>query len=259
VGLHARLEGKEKGGRMFVKQQLDTNTHANEANAASTAAREFEVSVAYFRAGYSSDDYPSELEWQARSMIERASATKCPNVAYQLAGTKKIQQVLCEVGMVERFLQPKEAAAVRKCFAAQYSLGSMATSESRQAVEDAIRDGSKWVLKPQREGGGNNLYGDELSAFLSKHKNDALLTSYVLMQRIFPLPQTSAMLRKGQLSIADTISELGVYGCFLGDGQADSMLNEAAGYLLRTKQVGVDEGGVATGYSVLNSVVLVDE
>ncbi len=48
----------------------------------------------------------------------------------------------------------------------QYSLGSEITEEAKAAMEDAIKDGSKWVLKPQREGGGNNLYGAELSRFL---------------------------------------------------------------------------------------------
>ena len=35
------------------------------------------------------------------------------------------------------------------------------------------------------------------------------------------------------------------------------MSNKQQGYLLRTKKLGVDEGGVATGYSVLDSPFLV--
>lgn len=36
------------------------------------------------------------------------------------------------------------------------------------------------------------------------------------------------------------------------------MVNKQGGYLLRTKKVGTDEGGVATGYSVLDSPFLVE-
>jgi len=36
------------------------------------------------------------------------------------------------------------------------------------------------------------------------------------------------------------------------------VFNKQQGYLLRTKNHGVDEGGVATGYSVLDSPYLVD-
>jgi hypothetical protein len=43
------------------------------------------------------------------------------------------------------------------------------------AVENAIRDGTNWVLKPQREGGGNNFYGQDLSDFLKSNYNDPIL------------------------------------------------------------------------------------
>ena len=49
-----------------------------------------EVAVVYFRAGYTPDDYPSEVEWEARSRIELSDAVKCPTLAYHLAGTKKV-------------------------------------------------------------------------------------------------------------------------------------------------------------------------
>ena len=68
-------------------------------------------------------------------------------------------------------------------FLAQYSLGppsfaaeSSSVEATKEAVEQAIIDGSKWVLKPQREGGGNNLYGVELSQFLIQNKNDPILS-----------------------------------------------------------------------------------
>jgi len=230
------------------------------SSSAAAAAAPSPVSVVYYRAGYSPDDYPGEQQWRARSLIERSAAVKCPNVGYQLAGTKKVQQVLCEPGVLERFLpSADDAALVRRCFAAQYPLGEGASPAAQQAAAAAEKDGSQWVVKPQREGGGNNYYGAELSAFLRENKGSSVLSSYVLMQRIFPKAQKAAFLRSGQVQVLDSISELGVYGTFLGDGGAEPVLNECAGYLLRTKPVGVDEGGVATGYSVLNSVVLIDD
>ena len=59
---------------------------------------------------------------------------------------------------------------------------------------------------------------------------------------------------------SSSISELGIYGVYLGaSSTSPPLLNEYAGYLLRTKAEGVDEGGVATGYSVLNSIILTDQ
>jgi glutathione synthase len=91
------------------------------------------------------------------------------------------------------------------------------------------------------------------------------------MQRIFPSPQNTAFLRNRKLEVLPSISELGIFGTFVGYGSSSlssspieaatsdivsPILNNYGGYLLRTKPLGVDEGGVATGYSVLNSIVL---
>lgn len=82
------------------------------------------------------------------------------------------------------------------------------------------------------------------------------------MQRIFPKLQSTIFCRQGHCELGQSISELGIYGTYLGygakcTGESD-LVNEYAGYLLRTKGSGTDEGGVATGYSVLNSVALHD-
>ena len=45
----------------------------------------------------------SSQEWSARLKLERSRAIKCPTVGYQLVGTKKIQQVLAEPGVLERY------------------------------------------------------------------------------------------------------------------------------------------------------------
>lgn len=50
------------------------------------------VAVVYFRSGYEPSSYPSNKEWDARLLIERSKAIKCPWIGLQLANTKKIQQ-----------------------------------------------------------------------------------------------------------------------------------------------------------------------
>jgi glutathione synthase len=140
-------------------------------------SQSFEVSVAYFRAGYTPNDYPTEEEWKARELIEKSKAIKCPSVGYHLAGTKAIQAALCKPGILERFLSTEECEELRLCFAEQYSLGDEETKDAcRVAFDAASQDGSGWVLKPQREGGGNNYYNENLSQFLSTHKDDPILS-----------------------------------------------------------------------------------
>ncbi|KAJ3059659.1 hypothetical protein HK102_009885, partial [Quaeritorhiza haematococci] len=110
------------------------------------------VAVVYFRAGYAPTDYPSEEEWSARLLIERSDAIKCPNIAYHLVGSKKVQQVLAEPGMVERFLKDSnEVQLIRSCFTGLYPLDG--TPEGLKAYEMAMKDPEGYVMKPQREGG----------------------------------------------------------------------------------------------------------
>ncbi len=47
------------------------------------------------RAGYTPVDYHGESEWNARELIESSLAIKCPNIAYHLAGTKKVIICIC--------------------------------------------------------------------------------------------------------------------------------------------------------------------
>ena len=65
----------------------------------------------------------SDADWQTRLMIERSRAIVCPNIAYHLAGTKKVQQVLAQPGVIEKFIQKPEAVErIRKTFVEQLSL-----------------------------------------------------------------------------------------------------------------------------------------
>ena len=57
-----------------------------------------------------------------RLMIERSKAIKCPTVAYQLAGCKRIQQELFQPGVVEKYICDKsQSNKIRAVFVEQYS------------------------------------------------------------------------------------------------------------------------------------------
>lgn len=67
---------------------------------------------------------PLSQNWEARLLLERSRAVKCPDIATQLAGTKKVQQELSCPGTLEKLL-PGHAEAVKRIratFAGLYSL-----------------------------------------------------------------------------------------------------------------------------------------
>ena len=211
------------------------------------------VAVVYYRAGYSPEDYPSESEWGARLTLELSDAFKCPSIQYHLAGAKKVQQDLARPGGVEGFLAAGDAAAVRECFAGLWSLDDPGDADAAAALARARAAPDDFVLKPQREGGGNNLYGEALAARLEQPEG---LGAFILMQRIRPPAGRSVLLRGGEASEEEVVSELGVYSTYVRSGGA-VLLDCPAGHLLRTKVASSDEGGVAAGFAVIDSPRLV--
>ncbi|KAI9003379.1 glutathione synthase [Hyaloraphidium curvatum] len=212
-----------------------------------------EVAVVYYRAGYTPVDYPSEKEWEARLLIERSRSVKCPSAAYHLTGTKKIQQVLALPGILEKFLSDKdEVASLRKNMTGLYPLDD--SELARDAIRRCMASPEDFVLKPQREGGGNNVYGKDIPPLLKSLSLEER-QAYILMDRIRPPPANSFMVRNGVVIDAPVVSELGVYGTWVSDGNTVH-INQAAGHLLRTKSSSSDEGGVAAGFAVLDSPLL---
>lgn len=210
------------------------------------------IALVYFRSGYSPDDYVSDRDWDVRLLMERSTAVKSPSISYHLVGAKKIQQELTKPGVLERFLHDKDAIAkVRESFAGLWSLEN---DGGDHILEEAVAKPEGFVLKPQREGGGNNIYGKDVATTIKK-LNQEELAAYVLMQRIFPTVHDSYLVRDGVCRTSKIISELGIFGTYLRNGEKE-ILNKQAGHLVRSKVSDSDEGGVAAGYGVLDSPYL---
>jgi len=212
-----------------------------------------EVSVVYYRAGYEPEDYPSDSEWGARLMMEKSLAIKCPSIAYHIVGAKKVQQALERPGAVERYLTAAESQELRTCFAGLWGLGP--GEDDAAIIKKVMEDPRLYVMKPQREGGGHNFYGQDVAVKL-KELSVEERGAFILMQRICPRPQAAILTRNGVPTIGECVSEFGFYSVFVGDEKTVHM-SEHAGHLVRSKLEGVDEGGVAAGYAVISSPFLV--
>jgi glutathione synthase len=257
----------------------------------SMPTRHFEVAVVYFRAGYAPSEYTSEAHWSGRLHLERSAAIKCPSVLTQLAGTKKVQQVLATPHSphLARFLSdPSTASSILSTFAPIYPLDSTSPAgKDARALATDPETAARYVLKPQREGGGNNIYRRNIPAFLASLP-ESHWPAYILMEMIEPPAQRNAILRFGataeegspssSVQTGGVICELGIYGVCLwerpttttaaasaNDGRVGDdappppILREnfEAGYLLRTKGDQSEEGGVAAGFGSVDSPCLV--
>ncbi|XP_044249444.1 glutathione synthetase isoform X1 [Drosophila takahashii] len=217
-----------------------------------------EVAVIYFRAGYEPGHYHSQSEWDARYLMETSLAIKCPSIHYHLAGTKKVQQALAQPAVLERFINdPEEIKAVGKIFTGLYSLDD--NEAGNATYEMALRTPERFVLKPQREGGGNNVYGVDIPDAL-KRMSRVERSAWILMDLIHPPLTKGYMVRPGgdmPPQIVDMVSELGIFGVVIGDAE-HIVHNYQAGHMLRTKLSTANEGGVAAGLGALDSPYLID-
>ncbi|PLB43171.1 glutathione synthase [Aspergillus steynii IBT 23096] len=225
------------------------------------ASSQFEVTTVYLRCFYAPTDYTSERDWDARLHLERSAAIKCPTVLNQLSGCKIVQQVLAEStgpDHLASFLAEVDQSVIarlRATFAPQYDLSS--TGRGRDlALNPAAA--ANHVLKPQREGGGNNVYKTAIPEFL-RSIPETDWKRWILMELIHPPAEAKnvALRSDGEVIRGDVIGELGVYGTILWDQARGTVLhNEQGGWLMRTKAKDVNEGGVATGFSSLDSILL---
>ncbi|KAK9370130.1 glutathione synthase [Lipomyces kononenkoae] len=216
------------------------------------------VAVVYYRAGYTPTDYTEPAAWEARKMMELSKAIKCPSLATHFAGAKKVQQVLVDELVLAKFVpDPDVRSQIRATFADILPLDdSDLGKKARKLIETCPE---KYVLKPQREGGGNNVYREKIPGYLRELNDETLWRGYILMELIEP-PQDvqNAIIRAGKVRKGNVISELGVFGCVLWDITTHEIKqNFEAGWLLRTKFADSEEGGVAAGFGSIDSVLLI--
>ncbi len=212
------------------------------------------VAVTYYRAGYTPDDFRTAEAVKGRKLIEASSTIQVPDLTMQLAGMKKIQQVLTKPEILTAFVSPEISKLCRKTFAGMYTLDEIIeTPEGKlSALEFASRNPEKYVLKPQREGGGNNFFGSEIPKILAKMQKEEQ-NAYVLMEKIQAKTHPAILVVNGLSETTTCVSEIGRYGiCFADDGVVQS--NQDVGYLVRTKAENVNEGGVCSGFACLNSL-----
>nr|CAX69328.1 glutathione synthetase [Schistosoma japonicum] len=225
-----------------------------------------EIAVVYFRTGYTPDAFPDEETWNVKYQLEQSLAIKCPCIQYMLANTKIIQAALSKPKYLSRFFQPDSASYVNilSTFVHQYTLDEEMeisdATEIQYAVNDCLLRPDDYVLKPQREGGGNNYFGEELAQKLKSIITHSERKFYILMKRIQPYTFENYILNSSSMfeesKARKMVTEMGIFGAILAR-KNHIFLNECSGHLLRSKPLESNEGGIVAGFGCLDSPFLV--
>ena len=215
------------------------------------------VSIAYFRSGYAPFHYSGEAAWKARHLIEESTAISIPSARTQLANTKLVQLVLSDQKVLQRFVSPQVAERLARSFVAFTKLDEPYQGvDGREALgrDVALANPDDWVLKPHREGGGNNFFGEQLVAQL-KSMTAKEGAAYILMEKIRQPVFESVRLVDGQAIPCRCFTELGFFStAYYGAAAVAPSFLRTDGYLLRTKDESMDEGLVLGGFSFLDTI-----
>ena len=181
-----------------------------------------------------------------------------------------MQQQLSMAGIIEELMGDEtKAMELRQCFAPMYPAYEVVNGIYPQVFADVNENPYQYVLKPQREGGGFNLWGEEIVSTLKRndryHRKMSMMSrqeleNLILMKRIFPEEHECVHVKMGVSSVHPSLSEIGFYSCVLFDTDKKSMLfAKDVGVLVRTKVSDSLEGGVSAGFAVLDSPIVVTQ
>ena len=220
-----------------------------------------EISVIYMRAGYEAREY-DQTGYDARLRLETSAAIKCPSLLGHLTTFKKVQQALTAPGALERFLADFEAAIIRGTFVPVYPMDNSEVGLYARKQAGNLATATNYILKPSLEGGGNNVYEDDIPEFLASVP-ESRWSSYILMERIQPPLLSNLLMGPAGIESGEVVSELGVLGTCLWkrkspNGGCEMIHNSVGGWTFKTKHADVDEMSVVKGYGCFDTPYLVD-
>jgi len=82
----------------------------------------------------------------------------------------------------------------------------------------AIINPEAFVLKPLKEGGGNNFFNEDIVKMLQTLSEEEI-GRYLLMEKVIGPQIKTLMLRSGQITYTDSITELGVFSCVISNSE----------------------------------------
>ena len=219
------------------------------------------ISLFYFRAGYTPSDYKDEESWKGREMIELSTAIKVPNINLFLTTLKVFQYELTKPDILKKYINEELISNdIIRFFTKIYYLRDMDKEKQKELFNQITSNPHSYVIKPQREGGGNNYYDDKIIPLLPKddsEPSDELLNS-IIMERI-EAPEYETLNLIDEKVIVNTVnSEFSVYGVIISSDEKIYNINKSVGFLVRSKDKNEGEGGVIHGSGCVDLPCLMD-
>ena len=218
------------------------------------------ISMFYFRAGYSESDFPDEESWKGRELLELSTAIKVPDINTFLTTFKIFQYELSKPNIMMHYCHNELIINdILRFFGGIYSIRDMDLEKQKELFSKIKLEPDKFILKPMREGGGNNVVGEKLKELIPEEGSEPsdLLKNSVIVEKIDSASHESIVLRNEKIIIQNSISEYSIYGIILSD-ENNFYINKSVSFLVRTKNKDDIEGGIIEGAGAVDLPCLID-
>ena len=238
---------------MMVKSQELISTYRRDPDTNKLFVGNKEIAIVYYQTFYNPENFTDSEMWTLRAEMELSSAINVPNVRHTLVNMKLFQMRLSDPGFLASYTDSlEEASKLSSLFYTTLPLDL--TPEGDRNAQLGIDRPGDYVLKPQREGGGNNLWDGALVRELERLSGDPGRSSYILMRRIVSPKQEKKFVRRGVMSpIISTVSEFGFCSVYCTCPFGEVVMNKPVGTMVRTKDANDNEGGIGMGIAAIDS------
>jgi glutathione synthase len=258
----AKADGHHLNVLQMTIVEAAKRLHLDESDFSLRTDKNKRVALVHQAYGYLVEHFPTEHEWKSRLDMERSTAIMSPNIRFHLTSSKKIQQVLSQPGVLERFIakcvvgSPEVSQKIRQTYMGFWGLDS-SSKETLAVIQAAIKEPGKFVLKSQLEAGKGNFFDEEITQMLQTLSTEEK-GAYILMEKIIPLITKNYMVRPfSPPKLEDIHSEVSMYGSLMANPHTGEVLfNKWDGHLVRTKPASANQGGISAGSGVIDSVLL---
>ena len=143
---------------------------------------------------------------------------------------------------------------ISRFFTSIYFTGDITDKDELSIIlEDVKKNTGKYIVKPMKEGGGNNYYNNDILKVIDTD----LINTSIIMERITPPEYETLLLENSKITKKPCVSEISVYGIILSD-DTHIVINKQVGFLIRTKDAKVQEGGILSASAAIDLPYLVE-
>ena len=140
-----------------------------------------------------------------------------------------------------------------------YNIRDMPVNEIKELFNKIKNEPEKYILKPMKEGGGNNITADKLKELIPDEDSEIsdLIKNSVIVKKIESYEHEGLILKNEKINLQNSISEYSIYGIVLTEND-NFIMNKSVSFLVRTKDKDNVEGGIIEGAGAIDIPCLLD-